>query len=93
MSLHPSLRKAGRSRTSKTVLKRTERIKWLKEKARWDESSRVYGLPKIKIVKLKTVKKEKAAEEKKEGVDAATPVAAAAPTAPAPDKKEKATKA
>lgn len=94
MSLHPSLRKAGKSRTVKTVLKRNERIQWLKERERWDGSSRVYGLPKIKIVKLKTVKKEKAAEEKKEGVGAAAPTApSAAATAGAPaDKKEKATR-
>ena len=66
MSLHPSLRKAGKSKTSKTVLKRNERIKWLREKGKWDDSKKVCGLPKIKIVKVKAAKKEKAEAKKEE---------------------------
>jgi len=85
MSLHPSLRKAGKSKTNKTVLKRNERIKWLKERNRWDdEKGHVYGLPKIKIVKVKTVKKEKAAAEKPEETKEGATPAASAPKATAP---------
>lgn len=66
MGLHPSLKRAGKLGGSRSVMKRTERIKWLIEKGKWDEKSRVLGLPKIKIVKLKTIKKEKAKEENPE---------------------------
>lgn len=66
MGMHPTLKRAGRSRKFRSVLKRTERIKWLIEKGIWSEGSNVTGLPKIKIVKLKAAKKEKPKEEKKE---------------------------
>ena len=35
-------------------------------KGLWKNESKVYGLPKIKVVKLKAAKKEKPKEEKKE---------------------------
>ncbi len=66
MGLHSSLRRAGKSGKFRSVLKRTERIKWLMEKGLWKSESRVYGLPKVKVVKLKAAKKEKPKEEKKE---------------------------
>ena len=67
MSMHPSLRRAGRATKFRCVMKRTERIKWLIDKGIWNENSRVLGLPKIKVVKIKAAKKEKPKEEKKEG--------------------------
>jgi len=66
MGLHPSLKRAEKLGASRSVMKRTERIKWLIAKGQWGEESRVLGLPKIKIVRLKAVKKEKAKEEQKE---------------------------
>jgi small basic protein (TIGR04137 family) len=61
MSVHPSLKlRAGKSQ-ERSVLKRSERIKILMAKGKWNEGSSVYGLPKIKVVKIK-VKKEKAQE-------------------------------
>jgi len=66
MGLHPSLKRAERLGASRSVMKRTERIKWLIAKGQWSEENRVLGLPKIKIVRLKAVKKEKAKEEQKE---------------------------
>lgn len=63
MGLHSSLKRAERISGSRSVMKRTERIKWLIEKGQWDENKRVFGLPKIKVVKLKTIKKEKTKEE------------------------------
>ncbi|HDN85815.1 MAG: small basic protein [Candidatus Omnitrophota bacterium] len=66
MGLHSSLRRAGKSSKFRSVLKRTERIKWLMGKGLWKDESKVYGLPKIKVVKLKAAKKEKPKEEKKE---------------------------
>jgi len=70
MSLHPSLRHGGKKGFAKTVLKRIERIKDLLGKGLWNEESKIFGLPKTKIVRMKIAKKEKEKklepEEKKE---------------------------
>ena len=60
MGLHSSLKRAEKLGGSRSVMKRTERIKWLKEKGKWNENDTVLGLPKIRIIKLKALKKEKA---------------------------------
>jgi small basic protein (TIGR04137 family) len=62
MGLHSSLKRAEKLSSTRSVMKRSERIKWLKEKGAWKEGNRVLGLPKIKVVKIKTIKKEKAKE-------------------------------
>jgi len=86
MGLHSSLKRAEKLTGSRSVMKRTERIKWLIEKGQWDENKRVLGLPKIKVIKLKTIKKEKAKEEEK-------PAEATAPATPeTAEKTEKAEK-
>jgi small basic protein (TIGR04137 family) len=59
VSVHPSLRISGLGKQQRSVLKRIERIKYLQEKGLWHETSSVFGLPKIKTVRLK-IKKEKA---------------------------------
>ena len=89
MGLHPSLKRAEKLGGSRSVMKRTERIKWLKEKGKWDEDDPVLGLPKIKIVKLKALKKEKA-KEAEEGTAAGEEQAQAPEQAqkPAEDKKK-----
>jgi len=79
MGLHSSLKRAEKLSSTRSVMKRTERLKWLKEKGAWKEGDRVAGLPKIKVIKLKTVKKEKAKEE----VSTEAAAAAAAPEAAA----------
>lgn len=66
MSLHASFKKASGLSSSRSVMRRTERIKWLMGKGLWTEESRVLGLPKIKVVKLKAAKKEKKEETKSE---------------------------
>lgn len=66
MSLHPSLRQGDKKGASRTVLKRYERIKKIVEKDQWDEDSKVFGLPKTKIVRMKVAKKEKKQEETQE---------------------------
>lgn len=63
MSLHSSLKRAEKLGGGRSVMKRTERIKWLIEKGEWSEGDRVLGLPKIKVIKLKAIKKEKLKEE------------------------------
>ncbi len=71
MGLHPSLKRAEKLGGNRSVMKRTERIKWLIEKGQWNEKDPVTGLPKIKIIKLKSIKKEKPTEEKTEETTAA----------------------
>ncbi len=63
MGLHPSLKKSANKGTNRSVMKRTERIKWLITKDKWKKGDPVSGLPKIKVIKLKAVKKEKQKEE------------------------------
>lgn len=70
MSLHSSLKRAERMSSTRSIMKRVERIKWLIGKGRWTEEDRVLGLPKIKVVKLKAVKKEKVKEEAPAGAPA-----------------------
>ena len=59
MSIHPSLVLSEKDKMSRSVLKRTERIRQMHEKGKWKEGDSVYGLPKIKTLKIKS-KKEKA---------------------------------
>ncbi len=65
MSIHPSLGIAVKGKQQKSVLKRTDRIKHLMSKGLWKEDSKVFGLPKIKTLRIK-IKKE-AAEKPVEG--------------------------
>ena len=94
MSIHSSLRAVGKGRKHRSVLKRHERLKILKDKNLWNDEKSVLGIPKVKMQKLK-IKKEKvaaaegaapAAGAAKTGAEAgAAPKAAAA--APKADKK------
>ena len=62
MSVHSSLKSKERGRQHRSVLKRFERIRKLKEEEKWDdEKDSVFRLPKVKMVKVH-VKKHKAAE-------------------------------
>lgn len=92
MSIHPSLNISEKDKKSRSVLKRSERLKIMAEKDKWKEGDDVYGLPKIKTVRIK-IKKEKT----KEATAAETPVAEGAvpaagetkeqPVSKNPDKK------
>ena len=86
MSQHPSLRSKEKNKKHRSVLKRYECVKELKEKEKWQEGDSIFGLPKLKIVQFK-IKKEKAAP--KEG---AQPADGAAATPQAPDAKVSAQK-
>ncbi len=90
MSIHPSLGAAVKGKQQKSVLKRTERIKHMMNKGLWKEDSKVFGLPKIKALRIK-IKKEKAAEKPAEEGAAAAPGATPTP-APAADQKKAAPK-
>ncbi|MFH1594172.1 MAG: small basic protein [Candidatus Omnitrophota bacterium] len=96
MTQHSSLRSKEKGKAHRSVLKRHERVKELKEKEKWEEGKSVFGLPKQKIVKLK-IKKEKAVPAA-EGAVAADGAAVTTQTAPeakgaakeaAPKKEEK----
>lgn len=82
MSIHSSLRTSGQTK-HRSVLKRFERLKTLKEKGEWDDTRSPLGTRKIKMLKLK-VKKEKVAA-KAEGAEA--PKADAKPAAKSAEKK------
>ena len=80
MSIHPSLRSAGGSGGSRrNVMKRHERVRHLMEQGMWPEGRSVFGLPKIKQMKVKA-RKAAAKEEKAEPSAAEQP--AATPAAP-----------
>ena len=85
MSQHPSLRSADKDKAHRSVLKRHERIKIMKDKEEWLEKDSVFGLPKIKVMKFK-VKKEKAAAAV-EGAEGAAPAAGAPAPAAQPAAK------
>jgi small basic protein (TIGR04137 family) len=61
MSIHPSLAVAEKDKKQRSVLKRSERIRAMIDKGNWKEGDKVYGLPKLKTVRIK-IKKEKSAK-------------------------------
>lgn len=74
MSIHPSLTISEKDKKVRSVLSRTERIRQMQEKNKWKQGDSVYGLPKLKTLRIK-IKKEKV--EKAE--TAATEAAGATP--------------
>lgn len=86
MSIHPSLAISDKDRKQRSVLKRAERLRILLEKGKWKKGDKVYGLPKLKTVRIK-IKKEKAAE--KPEAAAATTAAAEGAAPAAAETKEK----
>jgi small basic protein (TIGR04137 family) len=74
MSIHPSLAISESDKKQRSVLKRSERIRMMMEKGDWKEGDKVYGLPKIKTVRIK-IKKEKV----EKAADATATEGAAAP--------------
>ncbi|MDO8662712.1 MAG: small basic protein [Candidatus Omnitrophota bacterium] len=75
MSIHPSLAISESDKKQRSVLKRTERIRNMLEKGQWKEGDKVYGLPKIKTIRIK-IKKEKI-EKAADGTTAGQTTAAA----------------
>lgn len=76
MSIHPSLRPA-KGKGHRSVFKRFERVKMLLDKDKWKQGESVFGLPKVKSIKIK-VKKEKT---EKVAAEAGTTPATGAPAA------------
>jgi small basic protein (TIGR04137 family) len=87
MSIDKSLVSKGKLVRHRSVLTRTERVQHLTDEGLWDEKKSVYGLPKVKTIKVK--KKVKVAKEKTEEETAvADATAAAAATATTGDKEK-----
>ncbi len=63
MSIDKSLVAKSKLVRQRNVLTRPERIKFLTDEGLWDEKKSVYGLPKVKIKKLKRKAKVKKAAE------------------------------
>lgn len=91
MSIHPSLAISDKEKKQRSVLKRSERLKYMAEKGGWKEGDKVCGLPKIKTLRIK-IKKEKA-EKPEAGAEGAAVEAAAAPAAGAKEAAKAAPKA
>ncbi|MBK1790784.1 small basic protein [Persicirhabdus sediminis] len=51
MSKHSSLKAVGGAGGKRSVMKRFERVKVLKERGQWEEGKSAVGLPKTKPVK------------------------------------------
>ena len=79
MSIHSSLRSGGKGKKHRSVLKRYERLRILKEKSLWTEDSSVLGIPKVKMQKIKIRKEKSTTEAAAENVAAGKPIEAAAP--------------
>jgi small basic protein (TIGR04137 family) len=69
------LKIGAKGKRHRSVLKRIERLRFLSEKGKFAEGDSVFGLPKIKSIRIK-IKKEKAVKEAE--ATAAAPAAAAA---------------
>ena len=80
MSIHPSLTISEKDKKARSVLKRTERIRQMQEKGKWKEGDSVYGLPKIKTLRIK-IKKEKTEKAEVVAPVEGAPVVAAGPQA------------
>ena len=85
MSIHSSLRTDGKGKKHRSVLKRHERLKVLKDKGLWSDEKSVLGIPKVKMQRIKVRKEKSTAETAAQGVAAGKP-AEAAPAAAAPAK-------
>lgn len=85
MSIDKSLKTKGKLVRPRNVLTRTERIKMLREEKKWEPTMSVFGIPKVKVLKLK----QRGKSEKKAKPEAA---AAAGGEASAAAGKEKAKK-
>jgi small basic protein (TIGR04137 family) len=67
MSIDKSLALKSKLVRQRNVLTRPERIKHLTDEGLWDEKKSVYGLPKVKIEKIKKKVKVKKKVEETEG--------------------------
>ncbi|GAX61094.1 hypothetical protein SCALIN_C17_0128 [Candidatus Scalindua japonica] len=72
MSIDKSLVSKSKLGRHRNVLTRTERIKILEEDGSWNEKKSVYGLPKVKSMKVTVKKKVKKVAEVADGKEKAS---------------------
>jgi len=60
MTIDKSLKIKAGSGAARNVYTRAERIEKLKEMEKFDEGGKIYGLPKVRVVKISLKKKKKA---------------------------------
>jgi len=83
VSIDSSLKGRGRLARSRNVLKREERIAFMKAEDRWTGKESPFGLAKTRVAKSSLGKKKKKKAEGEEGDAPADGAAAAAPAAAA----------
>jgi small basic protein (TIGR04137 family) len=66
MTIDKSLKIKAGSAKMRNVLTRPERLKKLMSDDRWSEGDSVYGLPKVRVVKISMKKKKKVKKEDEE---------------------------
>jgi small basic protein (TIGR04137 family) len=66
MTIDKSLKIKAGSAKARNVLTRPERLAKLIEEERWNEGDSVYGLPKVRVVKIAMKKKKKVKKEDEE---------------------------
>ena len=81
MSIDKSLKTSGKLARPRNVLTRIERIKMLKEEGKWNPAVSVFGIPKVKVAKIK--QKGKSTEKKAAKAEGAATEGAAKDTAAA----------
>lgn len=77
MSIEKSLKTKGKLVRPRNVYTRTERIKMLKGEGKWEPTMSVFGIPKVKTLKLKRKAKSEKKAEKAEAAAEAAPTAGA----------------
>lgn len=90
MAQHPSLKISSKAKQHKSVLKRVERIKFLEKLGKWKEGDSVFGLPKVKSIRIKLKKEKPAAAPAEEVAAAEVPGEAKPEEKAAPEEKAKA---
>lgn len=67
MSIHSSFRTGGGSGKHRNVLTRLERLEKLEAAGKWNESEQgLFGLPKVRSIKVAMKKKKKKTDEEEE---------------------------
>lgn len=92
MSIDKSLKTKGKLVRPRNVFTRVERIKILKGEGKWEPTMSVFGIPKVKTVKLKRKTKSEKKAAKAETAEAAPTATSKEASTAAPAAKEKAKK-
>lgn len=89
MSVDKSLKTKGKLVRPRNVFTRIERVKLLKDEGKWEPTMSVFGIPKVKTLKLRRKAKSENKAAKAEATAGATPAAGEPSEAGALTGKEK----